>query len=273
MSDDIWEVYALRYAERNGRIRAESFVMDDDHSAPHPMDYYVWALRCGSRTIVVDTGYDAAEGRRRGRPVLRDPAAQLAEFDIDPGRVDTVIVTHLHYDHAGSLDRFPIATFHLQEAEMAYATGSCMCHPTLRAPFTAEHVVQMIRHVYSGRVIFHAGDGQVAPGVTVHRIGGHSRGLQCVRVKTRVGWLTLASDAAHYYENFLVRKPFPIVVDVEDMLQGFATIRGLSESAELTIPGHDPLVRRLFPAVDGAPEVWRLDVTPLGSLDERGQLA
>ena len=49
------------------------------------------------------------------------------------------------------------------------------------------------------RVTFHSGDGEVAPGVTVHRVGGHSDGLQVVRVETARGPVVLASDAAHYY--------------------------------------------------------------------------
>ncbi|MEM6974620.1 MAG: N-acyl homoserine lactonase family protein [Pseudomonadota bacterium] len=270
---DIWEVYALRYAERNTRTRQDSFLLDDDHASPHPMDYFVWALRNGTRTIVVDTGYDEAEGRRRGRPILRDPATQLGAFGTDPATVDTVIITHLHYDHAGSLDRFLAARFHLQADEMAYATGPCMCHGHLRAPFTADHVSEMLRKIYSGRVVFHDGTAEIAPGVLVEPIGGHSRGLQSVRVKTRVGWLCLASDAAHYYENFLRAKPFPIVVDMEAMLQGFRTIRGLAARPEHVIPGHDPLIRQLFPAAEGGEDVWRLDVDPTARLNAKGSLA
>lgn len=267
----LWDVHALRYADRNARTRADSFILDDDHATPHPMDYFVWLLRSGDATIVVDTGYDAAEGLRRGRPILQDPAAQLAGFGVAPEAVDTVIVTHLHYDHAGSLDRFPNARFHLQAAEMAYATGPCMCHAALRAPFTVAHVADMVRHVYAGRVVFHDGDAEVAPGVTVHCVGGHSRGLQAVSVLTRAGRICLASDAAHYYENFLRGAPFPLVVDVADMLAGFEAIRGLAETPEQVIPGHDPLVRRLFPQV--APDIFRLDVAPLGRLDALGRVA
>ena len=110
-------------------------------------------------------------------------------------------MTHLHYDHAGNLDRFPNAHFHLQDREMSYATGRCMCNGLLRHPFSVEHVTQMVRHVYGERVTFHSGDGEVAPGVTVHRVGGHSDGLQVVRVETARGPVVLASDAAHYYAN------------------------------------------------------------------------
>ena len=254
----IWSVYALKYAERNGRTRAESFLNDDHPAAPHGMDYFVWVLESGGARIVVDTGYDAAEGARRGRPILRDPATSLGALDLDAETVETVILTHLHYDHAGGLDRYPKAIFHMQAVEMAFATGPCMCDPETRAPFTAEHVCEMVRHVYAGRVVFHDGDAEIAPGVTVHRIGGHSAGLQVVRVMTDTGPLCLASDAAHYYENYQAGLIFPIVVDPEAMRAGFQTIQRLGGGADRVIPGHDPLVRARYPAFGTSGFVWRL---------------
>ncbi len=267
MSDDTWQVIALKYAERNTRTRADSFIFDDDHASPHDMDYFVWVVRNGDRTILVDTGYDAAEGERRGRPVLRHPVEALKALSIGAEEIDTIIVTHLHYDHAGGLDAFPNATFHLQSAEMAFATGPCMCHGTMRMPYTADHVCQMIRHLYSGRVVFHDGEGSVAPGVTLHHVGGHSRGLQAARVKTQSGYLCLASDASHYYENFVHWKPFPIVDSIEDMHNGWNTIQSLATRRELVIPGHDPLVTRHFPVVDNVDFAWRLDAGPHRELE------
>lgn len=255
-----WTVHAVKYAERNARTRADSFLFDDDHAAPHDMDYFLWVLEKDGRRILVDTGYDAAEADLRGRPISIDPRAALKPLGIDAEAVGEVIVTHLHYDHAGGLHLFPNATLHLQAAEMAFATGPCMCHGVLKAPFTADHVCEAIKRVYAGRVIFHEGEGYVADGVTVHRVGGHSRGLQVVRVLTEAGWLCLASDAAHYYENAFLKKPFPIVVDVEDMFLGFDRIAELASERRLIVPGHDPLVRRYFPEV--APGIHRLDHGP-----------
>ncbi|MEM9129305.1 MAG: N-acyl homoserine lactonase family protein [Pseudomonadota bacterium] len=260
-----WEVYAVKYADRPGRTRADSFIFDDNHDAPHAIDYYMWVLRREGETILVDTGYDAEEGALRNRPIRLDPREALAPLGITPEAVDTLICTHLHYDHAGGLHLFPNATIHLQSAEMAYATGPCMCHDHLREPFTADHVCEAVRRLYCGRVIFHQGDGQVAEGVTVHCIGGHSRGLQAVRVKTQSGWLCLASDAAHYYENVFSRKPFPIVVDLENMLAGFDTIERLASSRRLLIPGHDPIVGQIFPQGPAA-HIRRLDLGPDGEV-------
>ena len=260
-----WEVHAVKYADRNARIRGDSFIFDDNHDAPHAMDYFLWVLRKGDRTVLVDTGYDADEGAARDRPIRMDPAEALRPFGIQPDTVTDIIVTHLHYDHAGGLHLFPNARLHLQAAEMAFATGPCMCHDTLKMPFTAEHICEAVRRLYSGRVTFYEGAGQVAPGLEVHCIGGHSRGLQAVRVLTSEGHLVLASDAAHFYENLWSRKPFPIVVDLQDMLDGFDRLQALASRPELIVPGHDPLVRSYFPQ-GAADHIWRLDRGPTSNV-------
>ncbi|MEM6373821.1 MAG: MBL fold metallo-hydrolase, partial [Pseudomonadota bacterium] len=117
-----WEIYAIKYGDRDGRTRADSFIFDDNHDAPHAIDYYMWLMRSGDRVILVDTGYDNAEAQARGRPIRLDPVEALRPFDIAPEDITEVIVTHLHYDHAGGLHLFPNARLHMQAAEMAYAT-------------------------------------------------------------------------------------------------------------------------------------------------------
>lgn len=262
---ETWEVFALRYARLPERTRRESLLGVDPHdSAPMPLDYYVWVLRAGERVILVDTGFDAAEGARRGRRIEREPREALAMLGIDARAIADVIVTHLHYDHAGTLEHFPAARFHLQEAEMAYTTGRCMGYAALRQPYSVEHVCTMVRRVFDGRVAFHDGEGEVAPGVTVHRIGGHAKGIQCVRVATARGPVVLASDCAHYYENVLDYRPFIIVHDVEATLRGYDRLRALAASLDHVIPGHDPLVMARYPAAEPRLEgvVARLDVPP-----------
>ena len=257
-----WEIHAVKYADRAARTRADSFIFDDNHDAPHPMDYFCWVLRRGAELILVDTGYDAAEGAARDRPIRRDPVEALRPLGLDPAAITDVIVTHLHYDHAGGLHLFPNAKLHMQAVEMAYATGPCMCHDVLRMPFTAGHICEAVKRLYSGQVVFHDGDAEIADGVTVHNIGGHSRGLQCVRVRTRAGWMVLASDASHYYENMMLRKPFPIVVDLQDMLDGFSRMEALATRPELIVPGHDPKVCEVF-ATGVADHIFRLDPGPV----------
>ena len=265
MTTETYEILAIKYGEFSKRKRYESFISADDHDGPHPIDYFVWLVHNANRSILVDSGFDATEGAKRGRKVDRSPAAALELIGHSANRIDQLVVTHLHYDHAGTLGAFAAARFHLQAAEMVYATGPAMCHAHLRYPFTADHVCEMVRNVYSGRVEFHDGDAEIAPGVSVHKIGGHSRGLQCVRVMTASGPVVLASDSSHYYENFETGKVFPIVVDVEDTLKGYARLKQLAGSPHRVVPGHDPLVLKRYPSLNASTQgiVHRLDLPRL----------
>jgi glyoxylase-like metal-dependent hydrolase (beta-lactamase superfamily II) len=103
-------------------------------------------------------------------------------------------------------------------------------------------------------VRFHDGDVELFPGISLHLIGGHTMGLQVVRVATRRGWVVLASDASHFYANMEQIRPFPIVWSVADMVDGYAKLRSLADSPAHIIPGHDPLVMQRYPAPSKALE-------------------
>ncbi len=250
MAAPVYEAYAIKYAHhaRNASANFLGGVAPDEHDGPMPLDYFVWLVRGEGREIVVDTGFSPAVAKRRGRDHLRCPAAALGLLGCDAATVKDVVITHLHYDHVGNFELFPAATFHLQDDEMRFATGRHMAQPAYRGAFDVEDVVGMVRSAYDGRVHFHEGEGEVAPGVTVHRLGGHTMGLQVVRVATRGGWLVLASDASHFYANMENDRPFPIVHDLAEVKAGYRRLRELAESPAHIIPGHDPEVLKRYPA-------------------------
>src|SRR5262249_46727894 len=196
----------------------------------------VWLARSGSRTFGIDPGFDAAVGARRGRRTTTPPQEGLARLGVDAKSVKDVVITHLHYDHVGNWALFPAATFHLQDDEMAYATGRHMAQNFFSHAYEVDEVVAMVREVYKGRVRFHDGDADLAPGVSLHRIAGHTKGLQAVRLRTAAGWLVLASDASHLYANMNEKRPFPIVYDVPQMVAGFRRLAELAGSPERVVP-------------------------------------
>ena len=242
-----YEVYAIKYAHHE-RNASANFLGGDPHDGPMPMDYFVWLIRGQGREIVVDSGFNAAVAAKRGRRITLPVEEGLRLMQVAVAGVKDVVITHLHYDHVGNFELFPQATFHLQDLEMQYATGRCMAVEAMRHAYELEDVVGMVRRVYAGRVRFHGGDGELAPGVTLHHVGGHTLGLQIVRVATRRGWVVLASDASHFYANMEEGRPYPIVYNVGDMVEGWRRAQALADSPAHVIPGHDPLVMERYPA-------------------------
>ena len=265
MSEELpaYKIYAIKYAHHD-RMAAENFIGGDPHEGAMPLDYYIWAIVGETRVFVLDTGFDAEAGRKRHREHIRDPRVGLKAIGINPLAVEDVVVSHMHYDHIGNHEPFPNARYHVQDREMQYATGRHMRHDALRHSFEMDDVLQMVRRLYAKRLVFHDGLSELAPGITLHHIGGHTMGLQAMRVWTTRGWVVLASDAAHLYANIERALPFPVVFNVADMLSGHATLLQLASSPDHVIPGHDPLVMARYPAA--RPEltgiVARLDLPP-----------
>jgi glyoxylase-like metal-dependent hydrolase (beta-lactamase superfamily II) len=258
-----WEVFAIRYAHHNRSAR-ENFLGPlpaDIHDGPMPLDYFVWAIKSDARVFVLDTGFDEAMARKRGRDFLHCPGEGLRAIGIEASRVQDVIVSHMHYDHCGNHALFPNACYHVQDREMLFSTGRSMCNAHMRIPFEEEDVVAMVRKLFAGRLIFHDGDEDLAPGLSLHYVGGHSMGLQMLRVNTRRGWVVLAADAAHLYENLEHGVPYPILYNAAEVVEGYRRAYALASSPDHVIPGHDPLVLERYPAASPELKGWvaRLD--------------
>jgi glyoxylase-like metal-dependent hydrolase (beta-lactamase superfamily II) len=212
MSQETYEVYAVKYATREG-TRSANFIGGDLHDAPMPMDYFVWLIRNDERTFVVDTGFSAAMARQRKRTFLRSPSDGLA------------LQSRLRSRRCGGHGE-------------AGLQGS-------------RSLSQRIGRARAGRERDH--------------IGGHTAGLQCVRVATARGWVVLASDTSHYYEHMETGRVFPTAFHVGEMMEGYDRLRALAGSPKHIIPGHDPLVMERYPAPSKGLEgiAARLDMPPV----------
>lgn len=147
--------------------------------------------------VLVETGigermddHHRAQRGYEGSAIL--PALRDAGFD--PGSVDLIALSHLHFDHAGGLldaagaRAFPRARIVAQESEWQHALD-----PNLR--LVASYDQPELRLVETwARPGSADGDAEVLPGVSVIRTGGHSGGHQAIVVRGPAGTVAFIGD-------------------------------------------------------------------------------
>ncbi len=244
----MYEVYALKYGERD-TTACQFFYREASHE-PITLHYYVWLILGGAHPILVDTGFLDDDARERGIRGYVSPAAMVERAGVKPADVPVALITHLHYDHWAGHSLFPGAEYWIQQDEVAFWTGPYGHAPAFRQSANVGALARLVTLTYANRVRIIDGDRQVLPGIGVHRVGGHTAGLQIVTVQTRRGTVVLTSDAAHFYRNVETREPVQIVTSLPEMLAAFETIHALAGAERLIVAGHDPLVADRFKPVE-----------------------
>jgi glyoxylase-like metal-dependent hydrolase (beta-lactamase superfamily II) len=240
----MFEVYALKYAERD-TTACQFFYREASHE-PITLHYYVWLVLGGPHPVLVDTGFLQDEARQRGVRNWVSPAAMVERAGVRPADIPMALITHLHYDHWAGHSVFPAAEFWVQADEVAFWTGPVARYDAFKQSANAPALAELVRLNYENRIRMLDGDREVLPGLRVHRVGGHTAGLQIVSVETASGPVVLTSDASHFYRNVERRQPVQIITDLPDMLRAFETIEALAGATRLVVAGHDPEVAERF---------------------------
>lgn len=249
-----YEVLAVRYATRStdaASVYLNFHTYAGAENEALDMDYFFWVVRNGSRTIVVDTGFTPEVGEPRGRRTTVPVADGLARIGVDPLSVDTVVITHGHYDHTGNAALFPNARFVISSREFDFWSGPISRREIFAHSVERPDIDLLHRYEAAGQVQRMAGVLDIAPGVTAIEVGGHTPGQLIVLVDGEGGEVLLASDAVHYYDEVLLDRPFLMVHDLERMYQAFDVISGIAKRKDIAyVAGHDPLVFERFAALD-----------------------
>ena len=240
----MYEVLALKYAERD-TTACQFFFREASHE-PITLHYYVWLILGGPHPVLVDTGFLEDDVKKRGIRNYVSPASMVERAGVRAADVPLALITHLHYDHWAGHSLFPGAEYWIQQDEVAFWTGPWGRYAAFGQSANPESLARLVTANYAGRVRIVDGDRQVLPGITVHRVGGHTAGLQIVTVETARGTVVLTSDASHFYRNVETRQPVQIITSLPEMLQAFETIDALAGTARLVVAGHDPQVADRF---------------------------
>jgi len=242
----MFEVHSLKMGEL--LIPEEGALMFDP--------VHVWFITDGKTRVLVDGGMpEIAEVNRRlkvdgaggGHEALRQA---LATMDTTPQQINSIIVTHLHYDHGANLDLFPDACVIIQRDELHHAADPV---PTQRLFYFREALIGLLGRARPGKLRVIDGDLELMPGISILKVPGHTPGMQIPVVTTRRGKVAIVSDLGDHYKNWYpadaraTRRPMRYLADTflpsgirsEDERTYLRSMQRAKDASDIVIPAHD----------------------------------
>ncbi len=252
-----YEIYALKYAGPfTSSVAMVLFNKEWDKTISR--NYYIWAVRGKGRTVVFDAGVRPALAAERKLGGYVPPDQVLQRIGIDAVEVEHLVVSHIHFDHAGGIELFPKARIYVQRREYNFWVHD----PLARRPPFAAHadpvVIEQFRNLEGAdRLVLIEGDQDILPGIELLLTPGHTPGLQSMAVGTPKGTAILTSDCAHVHRSFVEDNPSSLITDLPAWLGSYTKLRRkVGGNLSMLFPGHDKDMLEKFPSV--AKDVTRL---------------
>ena len=202
-------------------------------------------VRTGGRCFVMDVGCGDKWTEKLRRIFDVEPVRPLP-LEGDPPAATDVVLTHLHFDHAGGLSRYvpgsegevescyPGARVHLQadNYDTARAPG-----PRERASYLRENILVLERSPLE----LARGSREIVPGLWVHRSDGHTRGLQWVEVRGGGATVAYPSDLIPTSRHLPLPYAMGYDMNVEKLLEEKAAFLSRAVAEDwIVVFVHDP---------------------------------
>lgn len=237
----MWKITAMDLGALN--VPCTNMLYNDQRGIRFDVPIIAWLLTETEtgRRILVDSG--ACEtpdwGKKYHNPVIRTREDQylpnaLKKLGVDPESIDTLILTHLHWDHAFGVKHCPNAKVYVQKEELLYAVDPTHKDAKIYETTLKEQIPYFLE--YYNRLEVVEGDVELEPGVSVITLPGHSPGSQGVLVDTAKGRYLIAGDIVNVVENLTERTPGSLYMDMEVCQRSFDKAEA---AADVVLPAHD----------------------------------
>jgi glyoxylase-like metal-dependent hydrolase (beta-lactamase superfamily II) len=248
MANSTYEIYALSYGVYPG-FPVSGLIANADKSRKIDLQMMIWLLKGpGGKNILVDTGCYRDKDIGRGITNFIKPSETLAKVGLSAGDITDIIISHMHWDHAGGMDLFPNAKVWIQKDEYSYYTGAAWQPGGQHGGIDPEDVQTVVKLNTANRVNLVDGDDrEIIDGIRVYTGGRHTFASQYVGVRTVEGTVVIASDNMYLYENLQKHQPIAQTFDADSNLKAQDRMKQIASKPDLIVPGHDPEVFVRFP--------------------------
>jgi len=243
-----YEVYALSYGVYPD-FPVSALMAGADKDRKIDLQMMIWLIKGpGGRNILVDSGcYREVVLKGRTFRNFIKPSETLAKLGLSPEDITDVIISHMHWDHAGGMDLFPKAKIWIQKDEYTYYTGAAWQAGGKHGGIEPEDVLTLVKLNLQNQVNLVDGEQEIIDGVRVYTGGRHTFASQYVSVRTAGGIVVIASDNMYLYENLQKHAPIAQTFDADSNLKAQDRMKQIASRPDLIVPGHDPEVFVKFP--------------------------
>ena len=242
------------------------------HQGTRKLPYAYAVLKGKGETILIDTGYNheafgKALADSYGVSNYHGPHEVMAEIGIRPEDVTQVFITHAHFDHMGSIDKFPNARFYVQRRELEQWAWALTLGPEYRflvGGADPADILKATEAAREGRMELIDGDREdVLPGIDVHLAADtHTYGSMYVSIRndgarqSQDTWV-FAGDLIYTYDNLTGLDPaapqiLPIGLAVGSqhnlIFSSAAMLKEVGGETRRVIPIHEDRLRTMFPS-------------------------
>ncbi|BCB89438.1 N-acyl homoserine lactonase family protein [Phytohabitans suffuscus] len=258
MSYSIW---ILEYGFVD-RFPASNLFAGQPNEGHRRTPYCFGLMRSADRCVLVDTGFvDHAVYERLtakyGHTAWRAPVDVLADIGVAPDRIDTILLTHNHFDHAGCVDAFPDAHVYIQRREIERYLAAA-ARPSRFEFLTRFCQADLPERLAQRRATLVEGAAEVLPGVELRpAYDTHTAGSQVVAVTNDAdGPWVFAGDNMYSYENVEGLRGDGVLVPIAMSTGGATTwldfademLASVGRDSRRILPFHEDAVWDRFPS-------------------------
>lgn len=245
--NDVWKITVIEHCYFMEVGKGQTFYCEHQNKdADYPEDQpaNVTILQGEGHNVLIDTGFSSEYFIEftNSKYNLR-PQEYLSEVGLTPDDIDTVIISHMHYDHIDHIDQFKNAQVFLQKDEFEWWKKiSCLSdkYALLKCYLDKDTIPKLEKIDAEGRLHLIEDNTTVLPGIVVYKVPGHSFGDQCAVVSAKNGKYVICGDSAYTTANIEKMIPMGYGVSQYEMLCSFERIMGLADGdLSKIVPAHD----------------------------------